>query len=1015
MFTICYIDPGTGSMLISSIIAGLSVLFFALKDKIYSAFRGKGDKGDYLDLEKHYNLVYYSEGKQYWNVFEPLLIECSKRSIEGLYLTSDKEDPGLTSNIKGLTSIYIGTGKEAFYKLNNLKADMVIMTTPGLDVLEIKRSKNVSHYCHLSHATGSFGNYKSYSADYFDSVLIGGKGNYEIIRELEELRNLPKKEIEIIGNTYLDVYRKNLKEKKYEYSLFKKKKQTILISPTWGSHGLLASYGEKLLSSFDKVKDYNIIIRPHPQSLKSEKKLIDDLMNKYPNNENRIWDFERENLNAMYHADIMISDFSGIIYDFYSLFQKPILTFHSQFEKRGRDANDLKEDPWDITYLDKIGKTLYEKDIDNILNIVKTTIKDNKSNSSYKNQIKEITDMYPNQSGKLGANFIEKVLKEVSLKEEKSVLISSNSEKDDHLEVKSIKDFFKLPLNHRFLFQAVITSVLLLAYTFIGRKVLPKPGLNVDYLTALTPYLIIASLFVTLLFVLNIWILKKGRFTFNNHKEPLDKKDFAVLAMLFTPIIQYIILNTDILAFKDMIAVLLIFLIISIAFVLIVPLAISPIVSKKFTIPATLSFVFVIFNMASFSKTSSFKMITVVMLSILIIGFILYLLDKKKLVVIISITFLLVNIVSTVISKNKKDDEISFKDNSTLINAIKGKTAVKKVNVYLLIYDSYPNEETLKSYKYDNSDQFNYLLENGFAIYDGTYSIGCNSLMSMSQVLHVSPVRGMVSYREKVAGDADGLKIFRSLGYDTYFFNRGSYMTSGYEPQYTSFYPDTSLSIASYKIITTAILEGEFRFDVKFSEDTQEGYLKAKSNIFIEKNINPEFVYAHSNYPEHSQNSGVLLPNETELYIERLKIANKEMKKDLTDLNAKNSTDIIIIAGDHGPYLTKNGIGLSPDYKLKDVNRLDIQDRFGVLLAIHWPEEEYIDKYKIRILQDVLPAAFSYIYNDDSIFEEAKMSTEVVKSPVISGASIKDGVIIGGKDDGKDLFKTVGIRKPITR
>ena len=135
----------------------------------------------------------------------------------------------------------------------------------------------------------------------------------------------------------------------------------------------------------------------------------------------------------------------------------------------------------------------------------------------------------------------------------------------------------------------------------------------------------------------------------------------------------------------------------------------------------------------------------------------------------------------------------------------------------------------------------------------------------------------------------------------------------------------------------------------------------------------------------------------------------------MVDLNAKNSTDIIIIAGDHGPYLTKNGIGLSPDYKLKNVNRLDIQDRFGVLLAIHWPEEKYIDKYKIRILQDVLPAAFSYIYNDDSIFEEAKMSNKVVKSPVISGASIKDGVIIGGKDDGKDLFKTVGIRKPITR
>ena len=65
------------------------------------------------------------------------------------------------------------------------------------------------------------------------------------------------------------------------------------------------------------------------------------------------------------------------------------------------------------------------------------------------------------------------------------------------------------------------------------------------------------------------------------------------------------------------------------------------------------------------------------------------------------------------------------------------------------------------------------------------------------------------------------------------------------------------------------------------------------------------------------------------------------MKKDLVDLNAKNSTDIIIIAGDHGPYLTKNGIGLSPDYKLKNVNRLDIRS-IWCALAIHWPEEKYI-------------------------------------------------------------------------
>ena len=90
MFT--YIDPGTGSMLISATIALFSVAFFMLKGLVYRKFNLSGEKGQVLDPNKHYGLVFYSEGKQYWNVFKPLVLECQRREIPITFLSSDKDD-----------------------------------------------------------------------------------------------------------------------------------------------------------------------------------------------------------------------------------------------------------------------------------------------------------------------------------------------------------------------------------------------------------------------------------------------------------------------------------------------------------------------------------------------------------------------------------------------------------------------------------------------------------------------------------------------------------------------------------------------------------------------------------------------------------------------------------------------------------------------------------------------------------------------------------------------------------
>ena len=113
---------------------------------------------------------------------------------------------------------------------------------------------------------------------------------------------------------------------------------------------------------------------------------------------------------------------------------------------------------------------------------------------------------------------------------------------------------------------------------------------------------------------------------------------------------------------------------------------------------------------------------------------------------------------------------------------------------------------------------------------------------------------------------------------------------------------------------------------------------------------------------------------------------------------------IIIIAGDHGPYLTKNCIGTKGDYNISEISRLDIQDRYGTFLAIKWPTDEFSKYDEITVLQDIFPAIFAYMYQDVEFLELQIEPSIKGYSYRLSGVSVNDGIIIGGIDDGEPLF-----------
>ncbi|MBL6734721.1 MAG: hypothetical protein ISP86_02420 [Shewanellaceae bacterium] len=178
-------------------------------------------------------------------------------------------------------------------------------------------------------------------------------------------------------------------------------------------------------------------------------------------------------------------------------------------------------------------------------------------------------------------------------------------------------------------------------------------------------------------------------------------------------------------------------------------------------------------------------------------------------------------------------------------------------------------------------------------------------------------------------------------------------------------------------------------------------FLDHKYQYFDQGIAQPRFVYTHTG-PGHSQNSGRCRNNEAELFEERLKIANQEMKDDIAHIEAVDPGAIIIINGDHGPYLTKNCTTLDEKYQGQDVNRLDLQDRYGAFLAIRLPQNDPIPPSNIETLADVFPEIFNYL-SQTTAFNVFKPSTRTLKN-VSAGVYIEDGIIHGGINDSEPLF-----------
>ncbi len=220
-----YLDPGTGSMLLSVFVGLISGAYFVIRklpSTLRSLFFRLTGKTDAL---KHNTLTFYAESAAYWSTFKPILAGLETLGVESSYLTSDERIPCF----KCVHPRYIGKSNTAYTALGFLQTKVFVLTTPGIDVLQIRRSPGVGRYVHVVHAVGDIHTYKLFSFDYYDAVYCAGPGQFKSLRALESLRGTRPKELTRSAVPYVDGLVERAKNAAPPQA------GTVIVAPAWAA------------------------------------------------------------------------------------------------------------------------------------------------------------------------------------------------------------------------------------------------------------------------------------------------------------------------------------------------------------------------------------------------------------------------------------------------------------------------------------------------------------------------------------------------------------------------------------------------------------------------------------------------------------------------------------------------------------------------------------------------------------------------------------------------------------
>lgn len=371
----------------------------------------KREKADYKKffsvVNKH--LVFYSEGSGFYKYFQDVieyLLAHSNITIH--YVTSDSNDQifGIAEKQPRIRPYYIGE-KRLITLMMKMDADIVVMTMPDLDTYHIKRSyvrKDIEYVYMFHWMTSAHLVVRNHALDNFDTLFCVGPHQKAEVREMESIYNLPAKNLVDCGYGLLDNEIRSYESISHSQS----DKVRILIAPSHQPDNILDSCIDELLSQL-LPNNWSVVIRPHPQYIKRYPERVTQFHEHYSQelmSGTIEYQTDFSSNNTVFEADILITDWSTIAYEYSFTTLRPSLFINTEMKVINSEYTKLTHVPTDILWRDEVGISLDKNELDKVCDIINAY---RENPDAYREKILQIRDsaiFNIGESGKAGASYI---------------------------------------------------------------------------------------------------------------------------------------------------------------------------------------------------------------------------------------------------------------------------------------------------------------------------------------------------------------------------------------------------------------------------------------------------------------------------------------------------------------------------------------------------------------------------------------------------------------------------------
>ncbi len=336
-------------------------------------FRQILDISTLVQLPRHERrIIFYSEGRAYWPHLEGVLRAFLEQSNTPVcYISSGQDDPAFLFQHPRLRTFHLDESFIRNWFFENVDTDVLVMTMPDLDCYQVKRSKYPVHYVYIHHALVSCHRvYRPHAFDHFDTIFCAGPHHVKELRALEALYQSKEKRLVEHGYGRLDAILSRRKQREANQI------PHILIAPSWGEQGLIETIGDEVVRILLKHQ-YQVTLRPHPQTVKFAKQQLSQIVNAHQHNPLFELETNVASQDSLHQSDLMISDWSGAALDYAFGLEKPVLFIDIPKKTNNPDYHLINLIPFEESIREHIGQILPLDQINALPTYIEALIKNN--------------------------------------------------------------------------------------------------------------------------------------------------------------------------------------------------------------------------------------------------------------------------------------------------------------------------------------------------------------------------------------------------------------------------------------------------------------------------------------------------------------------------------------------------------------------------------------------------------------------------------------------------------------